>query len=103
MSIESANTLKTLGINLLGKFLGNKDANSKYVSLFMLQKVLKHDISSVQKYRLTILECLKENDTSIKALALDLVYLICNESNVKSVVKELLNHLLNLPEEDEFT
>lgn len=47
MAIESANTLKTLGINILGKFLANKDANSKYVSLYMLQKVLKHDISAV--------------------------------------------------------
>lgn len=43
-AIESTNTLKTMGINILGKFLGNKDANSRYVSLFMLQKVLKHDL-----------------------------------------------------------
>jgi AP-1 complex subunit gamma-1 len=34
--IESSSTLKTLGINILGKFLQNKDANSKYISLFML-------------------------------------------------------------------
>ena len=83
MTIESASTLKTLGINILGKFLANKDANSKYISLFMLQKVLKHDISSVQKYKSTIIECLKENDSSIKTLALDLLYMIANETNVK--------------------
>ena len=102
MAIESANTLKTLGINILGKFLANKDATSKYVSLYMLQKVLKHDISAVQKYKSTILECLKENDTSIKNLALDLLYLITNEQNVKSIVKELLNHLMSLSDDDEF-
>lgn len=50
-----------------------------------------------------ILECLKENDTSIKALALDLIYLVSNESNVKNIIKELLNHLLTLTEDDDFT
>lgn len=29
MAIESVNTLRVLGINILGKFLANKDANSK--------------------------------------------------------------------------
>ena len=50
-----------------------------------------------------ILDCLKENDTSIKALALDLIYLVSNESNVKNIIKELLNHLLSLTEDDDFT
>lgn len=100
MAIESANTLKTLGINILGKFLTLKDANSKYVSLFMLQRVLNYDINTVQKHRTTILDCLKENDLSIKQLALNLVYLISNESNVKSIIKELLNYLLQVSDAD---
>ena len=59
-----------------------------------MQKVLKHDLSAVQKHKATILECLKENDLTIKKLALDLLYLITNESNVKSIAKEMLNYLL---------
>jgi AP-1 complex subunit gamma-1 len=59
-----------------------------------LQKVLRHDLSAVQKHKATVLECLKENDLTIKKLALDLLYLITNESNVKSIVKEMLNYLL---------
>lgn len=66
MGIESASTLKTLGINILGKFIANKDNNSKYVALCMLKKVLNFDINSVQKHKAIILECLKENDKSIK-------------------------------------
>lgn len=46
------------------------------------------------------MECLKENDNSIKILAIDLLYMITNETNVKTIVKELLNHLLVLNEED---
>lgn len=30
MAVNSAQSLKTLGINILGRFLGSKDANSKY-------------------------------------------------------------------------
>lgn len=42
-----------------------------------------------------IVNCLKENeDNYIKKLALDLVYLIINKKNIKSVVKELLNILI---------
>lgn len=43
---------------------------------------------------------MKENDNSIKTLALDLLYVITNETNVKGIVKELLNVLLSLTEED---
>jgi len=47
MAIESGNTLKTLGINILAKFLSHKDNNSKYISLYMLKKVLNFDMSAV--------------------------------------------------------
>jgi len=33
MSIESSNSLRSFGIGILGKFLTNKDNNSRYVSL----------------------------------------------------------------------
>lgn len=66
MAIESTSSLKTLGINILGKFLSHKDANSKYCSLFMLKKVLNHDPAAVAKHKNMIMDCLKENDISIK-------------------------------------
>lgn len=65
MAIESAATLRALGVNVLGKFLGNKDSNSKYVSLHALLKVVKKEIQPVQKHKNMILDCLKENDISI--------------------------------------
>lgn len=95
MSIESSNTLKTLAINILGKFLSNKDANSRYVSLYSLQKLIQHDYEAVAKHKTIILDCLKESDLSIKKLALNLLYMITNPSNVKSIVKEMINHLLS--------
>ena len=51
MAIESASSLKTLGINILARFLANKDANSKYVSLISLLKVLEYDTNAVYKHK----------------------------------------------------
>jgi len=97
MAIESSNTLKTLAINILGKFLSSKESNSRnlrYVALQSLQKVVRFDLQSVQKHKAIILECLRENDMSIKKLALDVLYLITNEKNIESIVKEMLNYIL---------
>jgi AP-1 complex subunit gamma-1 len=94
IGIESNSGLKSLGSSILGKFLGHKDNNYKYVALNTLQEVTKTDLNSVQKHKIVILECLKDNDISIKRRALDLVYLIINSSNIKPIMKECLNFLL---------
>ena len=94
IKIKSNSGLKSLGSNILGKFLSHKDNNYKYIALNTLQEVAKTDINSVQKHKTTILECLKDNDVSVKRRALDLTYVIINTSNIKVIVKELLNFLL---------
>lgn len=48
----------------------------------------------MQRHKQTILDCLKDHDLVIKKKALDLLYKITNESNIKSIVKELINYLL---------
>lgn len=93
-SIESNSGLKSLGSTILGKFLGHKDNNYKYIALNTLQEVAKTDLASVQKHKNTILDCLKDTDISIKMRSLDLVYLIINTTNIKQIVKECLNFLL---------
>eukprot|EP00828_Plagiopyla_frontata_P026162 TRINITY_DN3394_c0_g1_i1.p1 TRINITY_DN3394_c0_g1~~TRINITY_DN3394_c0_g1_i1.p1 ORF type:complete len:600 (-),score=107.60 TRINITY_DN3394_c0_g1_i1:89-1888(-) len=95
MSIESTPTLRILAISVLGKFLSNKDSNSKYISLFSLQKFVQKELATVQKHKAMILECLKENDNSIKLLALDLIFAITNETNIIQIAEELLAILQN--------
>jgi len=87
--------LKSLGSNIIGRFLSNRDNNYKYIALITLQEVAKTDLSSVQKHKNTILECLKDADISIQRRALDLIYIITNVSNIKHIIKECLNFLLS--------
>jgi hypothetical protein len=94
IGIQADMSLKSLASNILGRLLQSKDNNYKYISLNTLREVIKTDISSVQKHKNIILECLKDNDISICRRALELTFMIINNSNVKQIVKELINFLL---------
>ncbi|KAL3463849.1 adaptin N terminal region-domain-containing protein [Aspergillus heterothallicus] len=93
LDIESDSGLRVLGVNILGKFLTNKDNNIRYVALNTLNKVIAIEPNAVQRHRNTILECLRDPDISIRRRALDLSFLLINESNVRVLVRELLAFL----------
>ncbi|GMY26183.1 AP-1 complex subunit gamma-2-like [Fagus crenata] len=93
MSIEDNGGLRVLAINILGRFLSNRDNNIRYVALNMLMRAITVDAQAVQRHRATILECVKDSDASIRKRALELVYLLINESNVKPLTKELIDYL----------
>ncbi|VDN97227.1 unnamed protein product [Rodentolepis nana] len=95
MGIDSDPGLRVLAINILGRFLLNTDKNIRYVSLNTLLRVVGVDQRAVQRHRATILECLKDPDTSIQHRALDLCCVLINASNVKTVMKDLLWFLEN--------
>lgn len=93
MAIEAIGGLRVLAINILGRFLSNRDNNIRYVALNMLMKAITVDFQAVQRHRTTIVECVKDSDASIRKRALELVFLLVNDSNVKPLTKELLEYL----------
>eukprot|EP01105_Mastigella_eilhardi_P007126 TRINITY_DN1857_c0_g1_i1.p1 TRINITY_DN1857_c0_g1~~TRINITY_DN1857_c0_g1_i1.p1 ORF type:complete len:642 (+),score=204.16 TRINITY_DN1857_c0_g1_i1:326-2251(+) len=94
MGIDCEPGLRVLAVNILGRFLMNKDNNIRYVALNTLHKVVEADIQAVQRHRNTIVDCLKDPDISIRRRALDLIYTLVNDSNVRVLVRELLNFLV---------
>lgn len=94
MDVESDTGLRVLAVNILGRFLLNRDNNIRYVALNTLSKVVSEDISAVQRHRATIVDCLKDSDISIRQRALELIYQLVNEQNVESLSSELLNYLV---------
>ena len=93
LDIEADSGLRVLGVNILGKFLANKDNNIRYVALNTLNKVVAVEPNAVQRHRNTILECLRDPDISIRRRALDLSFTLINEGNVRVLVRELLAFL----------
>jgi AP-1 complex subunit gamma-1 len=99
MSIESETGLRVLAVNILGRFLLNRDNNIRYVALNTLSKVVARDAAAVQRHRNTIVDCLKDPDVSIRQRALELIYQLVTEQNVAPLVREMLNYLVVAPQE----
>lgn len=93
LDIEADSGLRVLGVNILGKFLANKDNNIRYVALNTLIKVVAIEPNAVQRHRNTILDCLRDPDISIRRRALDLSFTLINESNIRVLIRELLAFL----------
>ena len=93
LEIEADSGLRVLGVNILGKFLANKDNNIRYVALNTLVKVVAVEPNAVQRHRNTILDCLRDPDISIRRRALDLSFTLINAGNVSLLIRELLAFL----------
>jgi len=117
MGTESEDGLRVLAVNILGRFLLNRDNNIRYVALNTLAKCIVEQsgresemistdgesansaMSALQRHRTTVVDCLKDPDVSIRQRALELIYHLVNESNVESLTAELLNYLVLCPRE----
>eukprot|EP00878_Enallax_costatus_P013642 GHUV01014265.1.p1 GENE.GHUV01014265.1~~GHUV01014265.1.p1 ORF type:complete len:761 (+),score=273.69 GHUV01014265.1:204-2486(+) len=93
MAIETIGGLRVMAVNILGRFLANRDNNIRYVALNTLAKVVAVDNQAVQRHRATIVDCVKDADVSIRRRALELVYSLVNEGNIRNLTRELLDYL----------
>jgi AP-1 complex subunit gamma-1 len=119
MGVESEDGLRVLAVNILGRFLLNRDNNIRYVALNTLAKCIvvqresgrgsmaaagdgesaNSASSALQRHRQTVVDCLKDPDISIRMRALELIYHLVNHENVESLTAELLNYLVLCPRE----
>ncbi|ORZ25506.1 adaptin N terminal region-domain-containing protein [Absidia repens] len=93
MDIQSEAGLRVLAVNILGKFLSNRDNNIRYVALETLNKTVGIENQAVQRHRNIILDCLRDGDISIRRRALELSFALINEGNVRVLTRELLAFL----------
>lgn len=99
IAIESVGGLRVLAVNILGRFLQNKDNNVRYVALNALEKVVAVDMQAIQRHRAIIVGCVKDADVTIRRSALQLVYSLVNANNVTTLTHELVEYLESCDEE----
>lgn len=93
LAVESVGGLRVMAVNALGRFLAHKDNNIRFVALHTLALVAAADPAAVQRHRGTVVECVRDGDASIRGAALELVYALVNEANVRALTAELLDYL----------
>ncbi|KAM3940239.1 AP-1 complex subunit gamma-like 2 [Leptodactylus fuscus] len=96
---KSASGLRVLAVNILGRFLLSNDKNIRFVALISLQRLVQSDHAAVQRHRGTIVECLRQTDTSVNRKALDLCFALVNETNIRVMMKELQRFLQTCSQE----
>ena len=99
---SSSGGLRTMAINVLGKFLKSKDKNIRYVALNTLSVMVNaaDGVQAVQRHRGVILDCVRDIDPSIRRRALDLVYSLVTSSNIVILAKELIDYMLSSGDPD---
>ncbi|CAO3581359.1 unnamed protein product [Absidia cylindrospora] len=91
---ESSHALASTCAKKLRTFLEDPDQNLKYVGLLAMGKLLLTHPKLVAEQKDIILECIDDEDISIRIRALDLVVGLVNRKNTMDIVKRLVSHLL---------
>ncbi|KAL7618838.1 hypothetical protein Lser_V15G00906 [Lactuca serriola] len=82
-------------VALLGKFIPVREPNIRYLGLEnMTRMMMVTDVQDIiKRHQDQIITSLKDPDISMQRRALDLLYGMCDVSNAKDIVEELLQYL----------
>lgn len=80
---------------LLGRFILSKETNVRYLGLDAMAHLAacSDSLEPIKKHQGTIILSLRDRDISVRRRALDLLYSMCDTSNSKEIVAELLKYL----------
>jgi AP-2 complex subunit alpha len=80
---------------LLGRFILAKETNVRYLGLDAMAHLAacSNTLEPIKKHQETIILSLKDRDISVRRRALDLLYSMCDTSNSKVIVGELVKYL----------
>ncbi|THV06465.1 Ap3d1 protein [Dendrothele bispora CBS 962.96] len=94
LSGSSGDSLAKTCVSKLANFIQDADQNLKYIALLAMVKIVPTHPHLVSQYQDTIMASVNDQDMSIRMRALDLVSSMVNQSNLQSIVQQLLSHLV---------
>ncbi|KAI5065138.1 hypothetical protein GOP47_0019833 [Adiantum capillus-veneris] len=95
MHLDAEKEMMSQCVAILGKFIAVREPNIRYLGLEnMTRMLLVTDVQeSIKRHQAQIITSLKDPDISIRRRALDLLYGMCDVTNAKDIVEELLQYL----------
>ncbi|KAK7040144.1 AP-3 complex subunit delta [Paramarasmius palmivorus] len=91
---SSGDALARTCISKLAAFVEDPDQNLKYIALLAMVKIVPSHPHLVAQYQDTILSSVNDQDISIRMRALDLVSAMVDQTNLQSIVQQILSHLV---------
>ncbi|KAL9660930.1 hypothetical protein QQ045_025749 [Rhodiola kirilowii] len=95
MHLDAEKEMMSQCVALLGKFIAVREPNIRYLGLENMTRMLMvTDVQDIiKRHQSQIITSLKDPDISIRRRALDLLYGMCDVTNAKDIVEELLQYL----------
>lgn len=81
----------------LGKFIQSRETNVRYLGLEAMTHLAARaeTLDPIKKHQNIIIGALRDRDISVRRQGLDLLYSMCDSSNARAIVNELLKYLQN--------
>lgn len=95
--LDTEETLMMQISTRLGKFIQSRETNVRYLGLEAMTHLAARaeDLDPIKAHQEIILGSLKDRDISVRRKGLDLLYSMCDFSNARVIVGELLQYLQN--------
>ena len=100
LELPTSPSLRAQALNTLDSLIISKENNTRYIALKALTREAANNPDSVLKFRTGVLGCLQDPDLSVATMAVELLVMLVNASNVKTIMRDLL-HLLDTVENAE--
>jgi len=93
--LDTESTIVNSAAQLLGKFILSKETNVRYLGLDTMTHLAarSESLEVVKKHQDTVILSLRDRDISVRRRGLDLLYSMCDATNAKLIVGELLRYL----------
>lgn len=93
-------TVVKLAVEKLKMFVEDSDQNLKYLGLLGLNNLMEFYPRIIADIKDTIIECLNDEDITIRQRALDLLCGVVNQKNLKSIITRLMKSLNDINEKE---
>lgn len=93
--LDTESTIVTSAAQLLGRFILSKETNVRYLGLDTMAHLAarSESLEALKKHQETVFLSLRDKDISVRRRGLDLLYSMCDTTNSKQIVGELLRYL----------
>ena len=95
--LDTEDTLQQQISSRLGKFIQSRETNVRYLGLDAMTHLAARTetLDPIKQHQDIIIGSLKDRDISVRRKGLDLLYSMCDASNARAIVGELLRFLQN--------